>query len=308
VEEKKIEIDGYTYDIEYSRKVREPADMPRLVVVSHLLNPLGVEVLRRCLASVQHYTTDAHELWVVDNNSPSRYTAWLRDWPGINLVLNHTDPIPPDQRSWLSRLPTLLRPSWRLTVWGSYANAAGLELAARLIEPDTKYLMTMHMDTMPCHPSWLAYLRSKLNDSVAAAGVRMDVGRSPEGILHILGCLLDWQRFRQLHLGFWPQLPRYDVGDKVTVSLREAGYEVFACRNTIWQPELVATLPSSPPFAELSVDRALDDDGHVIYLHLGRGVLKSAARSGVQSKGVTAQDWIRFADTYLLALGASCQT
>jgi hypothetical protein len=51
----------------------------------------------------------------------------------------------------------------------------------------------------------------------------------------------------------------------------------------------------------LPVDRALDDDGNVIFLHLGRGVRKSALRS---SKGVTVEEWIDFADTYLLASGA----
>ena len=87
--------------------------------------------------------------------------------------------------------------------------------------------MTLHMDTMPCRTGWLSFLQSELGDGIGAAGVRMDRARTPEGVLHVLGCLVDFQLFRRLKLDFLPQLPQYDVGDRVTRALREAGYGVF---------------------------------------------------------------------------------
>ena len=176
-------------------------------------------------------------------------------------------------------------------VWGSYANAVALEIAAQLIEDDCEILMPMHMDVMPCRTGWLRFLRSKLDGRVRAAGVRMDRSRTPDGVLHVLGYLVDFQLFRRLGLDFFPDLPQLDVGDRVTVALRQAGYDVFACPNTLWQPELAERLPAGSPFRELSVDRSLDDDGNVIFLHLGRGVRKS---TGEHQKGTTTDEWLRF--------------
>ena len=82
-------------------------------------------------------------------------------------------------------------------------------------------------------------------------------------------CLDIWLIFdcsRRLNLDFFPELPGLDVGDQVTIKLREAGYQVFACPNTIWQPDLASRIPLSSPFRELHVDRAFDDEGNLIFL------------------------------------------
>ena len=157
--------------------------------------------------------------------------------------------------------------------------------------------MCMHMDTMPCRPGWLSYLRSKIKDKVAAAGVRMDRTRTPNGVLHVLGYMVDFQLFKQLELDFFPDLPQLDVGDGVTVRLREEGYEVFACPNTLWDPSIAEKIPPSSPLRDFRVDRALDDKGNVIFLHLGRGVRKSL---GVHTQGTPADEWLRIAYQHLL--------
>jgi hypothetical protein len=167
----------------------------------------------------------------------------------------------------------------------------------RFIDPASHYLMSLHMDTMPCHPGWLTFLLAKVEGDVAAAGVRMDTSRTPEGVLHVLGFVVDYQRFRMLGLDYFPQLPKYDVGDRVTVELRRAGYRVFACRNTLWEPSLVEQIPADSPLRSLPVDRSFDDEGNVIFLHLGRGVRKS---SDGYERGLTAQEWVTFADRELL--------
>ncbi len=101
---------------------------------------------------------------------------------------------------------------------------------------------------------------------------------------------MDFRLFQKLHLDFFPELPELDVGDRVTVKLREAGYEIFACPNTVWEPGLAERIPISSPFRELHVDRSFDDEGNLIFLHLGRGVRRSL---GEHRKGVTPQEWIR---------------
>jgi len=110
--------------------------------------------------------------------------------------------------------------------------------------------------------------------------------------------MCDFQLLKRLKLSFFPDLPQLDVGDNVTVKLREAGYKVFACLNTVWAPELVAKIPLSSPLRDLHVDRSFDDNGNVIFLHLGRGLRRS---SGEHGKGTTAEAWIDFIDTVLLS-------
>lgn len=290
-----IELEGRAYELEVHRRVQLPPDAPRLVVVSYVPNVAARGVLAACLDAIAHFTPEAHELWVVDNNSPADALPWLRERRGVNLVLSRTEPAPPDRRGWWTRLTGGIRQQR----WGSYANAVGVELAVRVVEPSTRYLMTLHMDTAPCRAGWLTYLTGKLDERTAAAGVRMDRARVPEGVLHVLGCLVDFQRARALGLSWYPDLPRLDVGDRITTALRAAGLGVHACRNSHTDPALIAGLP--PPFTDLPVDRTLDDDGRVIFLHLGRGVVKSV---GQVTRGLTPEQWVRFVDETLLSKGA----
>lgn len=290
-------IDGRMYTAQVLRRVVKSADSPRLVVVAYQPNALARAILRVCIQGIQRYTPEPHELWVVDNNSPRAYVNWLVSVPNINVVLNRTEPVMPQCRSFWSRWRGVLaRQKWN---GDSYANGIGLELAVRLVDPETRHLMTLHMDTMPCRAGWLSFLRSKVDDGVRAAGVRLDTdGAEPQGVLHILGCLIDFQLFRRLNLDFLPQLPQYDVGDRVTVALRSSGFNVFACQNTLLEPYLVESISPASPLRHLHVDRAFDDDGNVIFLHLGRGVRKAVGR---HVRGTTAEQWIKFAEEHLLS-------
>mgnify|MGYP005838729687 CR=1 FL=1 len=289
--DREIVVDGKSYATYVLRRVCLPSDYHRLVVVSHVPNPASVRILNMCIRSIMQFTNQPYELWIVDNNSPLEYVGLLVEGTGVNVLFNRTEPVP----VWSEGVDK----SANQLDWGSYANAIGLELAVRVIDPASKYLMTLHMDSLPCHPTWLSYLTSKITScgyrkgsthkGIAAAGVRMDRTRTPEGVLHVLGCLVDYQVFRVLGLSFFPELPEFDVGDKVTIGLRNAGYGVFACRNTLWEPELQNKIDGRSPWHCLSVDRALDDANRVIFCHLGRGVRKA---SGSVSRGAPLEEWL----------------
>lgn len=294
-----LPLDGIDYQLRLVRKVVRPENAPRLVVVCLQPNETARKVLQICVRGIQRFTPTPHELWVVDNNSPEEHTRWLVEWPDINVVLNRTEPLPPEGRG----LAAPSKGKNLQTQWGSYANAIGLEIAARMVDPETRYFVTLHMDTSPCEDTWLDHLISKLGTSVRAAGVRMDRGRTPAGVLHVLGYVVDFQLFRKLGLDFFPDLPGYDVGDKVTTGLRAAGYEVHACPNTFTDPDLVEKIPSDSPFRSLHVDRVFDDDGNVIFLHLGRGVAKA---SGRHSASTLPDQWIQFCEERLLADEPHC--
>ncbi len=288
----KLNLDDREYDLQVHRRVICPADAPRIVVVSYQQNQIATELLRVCIRSVKAFTPEEHELWVIDNNSPRENLAWLLDCPDINLALSRTEPLPSEARGAGSHDALAAAQG----TWGSYANAVGLEIAVRLMDPGVRFFMSLHMDALPCRAGWLSFLRSKISGNVCAAGVRLDKTRTPEGVLHVLGYMVDFREFKRLNLDFFPQRPGLDVGDHVTIKLREAGREVFACPNTVWQPELASLIPSSSPFRDFHVDRAFDDEGDLIFMHLGRGVRRS---SGLHSKGVSAEDWIRAIETHL---------
>ncbi|MGB6067971.1 MAG: hypothetical protein WBG50_24460 [Desulfomonilaceae bacterium] len=286
-------IDDRAYNVQVTRNVSLPPDAPRLAVISRQQNKTATNLMRVCIDAVRYFTSEPHELWVIDNNSPLQNVQWLSDQPDINIALNRTEPLPPHARNGFN---VATDPDSQLT-WDSYANAIGLEIGIRLIDPRSNYLMCMHMDTMPCKAGWLSYLRSKIKNKVGAAGVRMDRTRTPDGVLHVLGYMVDFQLFKKLQLDFLPDLPRLDVGDRVTVRLRQEGYDVFACPNTLWDPPVAEKIPSSSPLKDFRVDRALDEEGNVIFLHLGRGVRKSL---GVHTRGTLADEWLRIAYQHLL--------
>jgi hypothetical protein len=293
-----ILIDHRHYQVEICQKTRQPEDAPRLVIVAYQPNPLARQTLQVCIQTIQKYTPEPYELWVIDNHSPAENTSWLLEWPGINTLLNLTEPRSYSLRSAWQRVQARLKGQARHPYEASYANAIALELAARVVQPETKYFMTLHMDTMPCYSGWLSFLKSKIEQGHAAAGVRLDKKPTGEEVLHVLGYLVDFQLLRSLRLSFLPALPRYDVGDLVTVRLQEAGHTIFACRNTLWDASLEELIPASSPLHNLPVDRSLDDHGDVIFLHLGRGVRKS---TGEACRGMSLEEWVQFARQHLLA-------
>jgi hypothetical protein len=183
---------------------------------------------------------------------------------------------------------------------GSYANALQLEIAGQLIGAEAKYLMTLQMDVMPSDPCWLQFLMAKFDRRTVAVGVRLETGKGAPYFPHSLGCVLDWQLFRKLNLSFLTELPRWDVSHKAMSVLVEKGYRFWCCRNTYNDPGLIDVLPFNSPYRVLHVDRALNDEDNVIFLHLGRGVVKSV--SGRVPQGhFSSTDWVRFAEDYLLA-------
>jgi hypothetical protein len=279
-EEHEVEIYGKQFVAEVHRRVSTPIDVPRLLIPAFAPNEAVFEVLESAITAIVALTAAPYELWVVDNGSPPHLRQKLLQIPDINVVLRNRPRGPRSLlRGWLER---------KKPVDGSMENAIGLEIALEMIDPSSRYVMSLHQDVMPSHPAWLGFLLGKLEGGAAAAGVRMDTARVPEGILHVLGMLIDYTLFRELGLSFEPDLPRLDVGDRVTVELRRAGHRVFACRNTLWDDEARALISPDSPFHDIPVDRAFDDDGEVIFLHLGRSVRKG---EGTASRGLSPGEW-----------------
>jgi ubiquinone/menaquinone biosynthesis C-methylase UbiE len=278
LENRKILIEGNQYNVYIKREKKKNNASTKLIVVSYLPNKLTRKILEMCLKSIQLYTPEEHELWVVDNNSPQTSVNWLYNFSGVNVIFNRS----------------------RHIQMASYDNGIGLELASRIINNNTQYIMTLHQDTMVCKNGWLSTMLSKMDDSIKAVGVRLDKGRVPDGILHILGCLIDFQILKNLRLSFLPRLPDYDTGDFAVSCIRKAGFDIFAFPNTLHDTSLIQLIPDNSPLKGFHVDRSFDEYNEIFFLHLGRGVLKSEKKGDFEGKTLP-QKWIKFGEKYILS-------
>ena len=284
-------VDGRMFDLSTRIVDPEPREFA-LVVVSHAPNAAAARVLAACIDSLRANTPEEHALWVVDNGSPPSVGAYLAT-QDVNTVLLGADPAS-NTRPCGSGSVTHVSAEHA----ASYANGVSIEIARALMPDGVRYLFTAHQDVAACKRGWLSFLRSKLDDEVKAAGVRLDRARVPDGVLHVLGLLVDVQALGRLELDFLPRLPQYDAGDGVSTGLRAAGFGLYAARNTHTDPALADALPPGSPYRGLAVDRALDDDGDVFFVHLGRGTEKALglyARPG----RATVAEYLRFLDEHV---------
>lgn len=295
---RKIRVDGLSYQVEILQPVSLAPEAPRLIMVCYLANESMKEITRVCIQSIRRNTDIPHELWVVDNNSPGQYTEWLSRLTGINLILNRTTPLVAGGRSWRQRLGLAKRTAHLQMKHGSYANAVGLELAIQAINPKSHYVFLMHNDVLACKSGWLSFLISKLQDNVKGAAVCRDPMRIEA--MHVSGLLFDFRLYEPLNMSLMPNLPEYDVADQVTLRLREADYGYYVCKNTFNDPRLIQKIPADHPLATIYSDRAFDDDGNVIFAHLGRGTPKAAGRYAQAGKTYPEQ-WVEFADCFILS-------
>lgn len=275
---KQIEIDNNDYDTYYKKKTNATEKAPRIIIVSYQPNETASELLRLCIKSIKKFTETDYELWVVDNNSPEDKIKWLDKIDDINVVYIRTEP----------------------QGEASFANGLALETAIKLIDSKTQFLVTLHEDTVVCRYGWLEYLLSKLDNKTKAAGFRLTKARVPEGVLHVCGYMIDFQTFKKLSLNFLPQLPEFDIGDKVIYDLKNKDFTIFTTPNTFDDESLVTLIPKTLGIHNLNVTRAFNDKNEIIYMHLGRGIPKAKGEYKNKEKS-SSEQWIDYIKRYLFS-------
>ena len=84
----------------------------------------------------------------------------MQEYKDINLVLIRTEP----------------------KEKGSYANGLALEVASKLIDRESKYVVTFHLDVAVTRYGWFKFMLSKLDENVRASGFRLNKERVKEGV------------------------------------------------------------------------------------------------------------------------------
>jgi len=275
---KEIKVDNNYYRVYLKEKVFSSKTYPRIVVVSYQPNKKSSELLKLCIKSIKKFTDIEYELWIVDNNSPLGNIKWIDDIKDINVAYIRTEP----------------------KGGASYANGLALEIATRLINPDTGYLVCFHEDIVVCRYGWLKYMLSRMNGKIKASGFRLTRARVPEGVLHVCGYLIDFQLFNKLKLSFLPELTKFDVGDKAIYLLKENGFDIFSTPNTFDDTELVKLIPTTMEAHNFNVTRSFNDKNEIIYMHLGRGIPKAEGEYKNKEKS-SSEQWSSYIRDNLLS-------
>tara|TARA_Y100000034_G_scaffold128819_1_gene184140 strand:+ start:203 stop:973 length:771 start_codon:yes stop_codon:yes gene_type:complete len=179
---------------------------------------------------------------------------------------------------------------------GSYANAEAIEIGLEYVK--SEYVFLCHNDVVACHDNWMAHLYSKIEEGYSIAGTVLDNARIKA--VHISGLLTKSNIAK--NISPWPieseQVSEVllDVGDMYTKHCRENSLQYYCCKNT--QNNNVSSIEDKV-FLDFSVDRAVDDGGNVIFLHLGRGVEKQFNRYYKPDK-IYFQDWVNFVEKEVL--------
>ena len=283
---KSLVIENLNYEYKLITNTRSvDAETTHIVIPMHenwRMTLIAVECIKK-------FTLQPYLIWIVDNFSSADTRKNLLKIDGVNLIFNN------------SKNDSFFHP-WNFKLYyGSISNGVALELAAHTIENlPGKYMFGMHNDALPVKSGWLSFLKSKLNDKVKIAGVSQDKIRVHA--VHQSGFLFDLELY-QITEGFMPNMPEYDVGDGITLGLKRYGYVSFVCMNTFNNPETVKLLnrPDYPDFLRdyIRFDRCFNDNGDLIYLHLGRGTQKFRDLFS-QEKRMSKKDWIRNIRTHFL--------
>lgn len=112
--------------------------------------------------------------------------------------------------------------------------------------------------------------------------------------LHISGLLVKTNitKFVSMHPVYYENGEmEKDVGDNITEFCRNNNLNYYVCRNTHNDIRCVSNMKDSC-FKKINVDRALDDDNEVIYIHLGRGMEKQFGFYKKPDK-VSFVDWVK---------------
>jgi glycosyltransferase involved in cell wall biosynthesis len=181
------------------------------------------------------------------------------------------------------------------TLINSEANASGLEVGLEYVTGD--YVFFCHNDVVACHPEWMNFLFSKLNDKCKLAGTVLDNVRI--NAVHVSGYLTTTEiaKSSPLYPEYKNGIQTKDVGDGATEYCRKNNLRYFCCQNTENDDILVELCEE--PFRSFRVDRALNDDNEVIFLHLGRGTPKAMGTYTKQNR-IYLEDWVKFINMNVL--------
>jgi hypothetical protein len=151
--------------------------------------------------------------------------------------------------------------------FASHINAEALEIGR--IVSKSEYIFVAHNDVLAYRKDFMSYLMSKLDEGHDLAGLGKDNIRI--NAIHVSGFLFKRSNFSSCP--FLPdRFPEIDVGDQFT----ESATNPFCTRNSINDRSLLPQIHEKyPEVKNIPGDKAIDEDGNLLYIHMGRGSTKT---------------------------------
>ena len=177
---------------------------------------------------------------------------------------------------------------------GSDANASGVEKALAAVS--TEYVFICHCDTCVTSTTFFEELFKKIEEGYKLVGTSLDPSRIKA--IHISGLLAETNLARSI--SYFPERENgkiiHDVGDLLTKKCREENISHTSFRNTFNNPELVELIPDR--FKTFHVDRCLDRNNNIMFMHLGRGIEKQFGKYHKPNR-VYFPQWVEFCENII---------
>lgn len=273
-----------------------------LVISSYQPNKKSSQLLRIAIDSMLKFKPDYADIWVIDVGSPySKYMVMPKEYSNVNFIFTDYTPRSSSELSLKKRFynKTFNIESPRN---GSIASGWTLDFAIRSfneIKYYPKYFFTLHMDIMFTNKNIIPYMLSLFEKKTAAVGVLKQKNISKQyDILHSLGCLWNYDILLKHNLLMETKFPKFDVGEFAIFQSINYGYSLknLECsyNNMSLENNFSNKYKSLP-----GVDRSIDNEGNVIFMHLGRGVSKSEGLYWKNGK-TTVEDWAHWFNSNIL--------
>ena len=176
----------------------------------------------------------------------------------------------------------------------SDANAIGVEVGLKHSSSD--YVFISHCDTFVTSKTFLPSLIKKTQEGNELVGTVLDPCRIEA--VHQSGMLVKSEIAKSVNL--YPVRNHtemtHDVCDLITEKCRDNDIKHMCFNNTFNTPSLIDDL--SEPFKSFHVDRCLDENGEVMFMHLGRGIPKQFNQYNKPNR-VYFPQWVKFCESYL---------
>lgn len=179
----------------------------------------------------------------------------------------------------------------------SEANAIAIEMGLKHVL--SEYVFICHNDVVAVTNDWMNILFNQVEQGCKLVGTVRDPARIEA--VHISGLLVDANIAIKSQI--WPEYDKennmlLDVGDGITRYCRENSIKQCCFENTFNNEKLINFI-SNEELKNFHVDRALDLNDNVFYMHLGRGTQK---QQGLYNKPnrIYHDDWINFAKQFII--------
>lgn len=159
----------------------------------------------------------------------------------------------------------------------SRANAVGIHVGLEHVK--SEYVFIAHCDTCVTSIMFFEKMIEKINEGNTMIGTQKRSSWYPNA-LHISGIMVKTSLAKSVtYFPIENKEEKLDVGDVLTKKCEEENIKYFCFDNTFCEKDFfkkdILERINKRCFKNFFADRCVDDEGNVIFMHLGRGISKS---------------------------------